>query len=223
MVPPDATVLIPYRDAPGRRAAFEWVTRRWALLLPEYELIVCGDKGWRFNLGRAVNAGARAASAPILLLASADLCFDPNAIRQAVERCARTGDWLIPDRYYHLTPEASERLLRLPPDTLRLPRVKPGDWERRWIRESLAEVNVVPAAAYAEVGGHDERYDGWGLNDMAFAKRMDVLYRPHARYLATMLHLWHPRTQHHDSNPHLSDRYRTIGDDPDRMRALIER
>lgn len=188
------SVLVSYR--PGNRERdriWNWVEARWRAFFPEYELVVSSDDGDDeddFNQGQAYNRAARMASGDIYLITCPDVAFNPEGVLEAVERCAETGDWLVPEIYHQLRRGDTRSLLRRRP-TVRL--VKPHRTIRSWYGESVAEVAVVPAGAYHFVGGYDERYPRWGWIDKVFAVTMNTLYRPFQRYDAAMYHLWHTR------------------------------
>jgi hypothetical protein len=53
---------------------------------------------------------------------------------------------------------------------------------------------AVPRAVFEDLGGFDERFRGWGYEDMAFQSIIVGLY-PWGRVEGDVIHLWHPRSE----------------------------
>ncbi len=88
---------------------------------------------------------------------------------------------------------------------------------------------AIPRSLWDEVGGYDERFVGWGYEDVALLAACWALAGPHAFVPAAAYHLWHPFEQtltrgnpEFAANETLGRRYLAARDDPDAMRALID-
>jgi hypothetical protein len=99
-----------------------------------------------------------------------------------------------------------------------------------WVGDqvSWSGIVVVPREAFYLVGGYDERYEGWGADDIAFGLSLETLYGPHLRYPGEAIHLWHPRGiqergLHANGNDgrNLTRRYIRAAGNRVKMRALI--
>jgi hypothetical protein len=53
---------------------------------------------------------------------------------------------------------------------------------------------VIPRAVWDDLGGFDERFRGWGFEDMALQSIVVGLYG-HERIDGDVYHLWHPRSE----------------------------
>ena len=53
-------------------------------------------------------------------------------------------------------------------------------------------VNILPRQHFERVAGFDERFQGWGGEDDAFAFSLNHLFGLPFRIDATIFHLWHP-------------------------------
>jgi hypothetical protein len=91
-----------------------------------------------------------------------------------------------------------------------------------------SSVLVVPRSVWDKVGGFDERFVGWGGEDVAFAQACRVLTGEPERTEGPVYHLYHGRSV--DRNPMLKTyqagaalavRYRKARD-PETMRALLD-
>lgn len=91
---------------------------------------------------------------------------------------------------------------------------------------ATGSVLVITPHAWWRAGGMDERYRGWGMEDVAFRYAAETLLGETVRHEGTVYHLWHPitwspHTPEYQANAALLDRYGKVLGDPDGMRALI--
>jgi len=95
--------------------------------------------------------------------------------------------WFIPyTTYYNLTQACTESVLS---------GSRVGDvleYDHRIL--SWAGCLVVDRDIYWSVGGSDERFVGWGWEDVALRLSLDNLYKRHLRCDGDIFHLWHPVT-----------------------------
>jgi hypothetical protein len=92
---------------------------------------------------------------------------------------------------------------------------------------------IVPRECFEATHGWQERFIGWGSEDIVQVRVQDTLYGRHKTYDADVLHLWHPRigTNFSDrmwagqlsprGNEQLAQRYNQATYDPVRMRGLV--
>lgn len=176
-----------------------------------------GDTDGPFNRAAARNAAAAQTDSEILIFADADTVGDHQAIRQAVDHAAKTGELTYPHtRTIKLTRQGTVRL-------------KAGEpFKGQLIHGSPAGILVVRRDLYEQVRW-DERFDGgWGYEDVAFAMAALTLGKVH-RIEAAIVHLWHPNApekqdaiRYRTVNRALRDRYAEAEGDPDAMRALLK-
>lgn len=217
------SVLIPFRsDNAERDRIWAWMRERWLQTMPGVELVVCddgGNPGEPFNEGRAWNRCAEQATGDLFVVGESEVAFAPGSLSDAIARVEYNQGWCIPERYDACTHAATAYVLSRDP---RHP-LWPGQFApaRSFIRESVSPPLIVPREAWDLVGGMDERYEGWGWIDKAFAAAMNTLYRPFERFPGSVFHLDHPRGSDRDCNPELTRRYLAAKGDPDAMRAII--
>jgi hypothetical protein len=82
---------------------------------------------------------------------------------------------------------------------------------------------VVNRACYAAAGGIPRSYVGWGSEDEALARTLDVLLGPHVRLDGPLVHLWHPPQlrERARENRHLLVRLRRLGEDAEAVWAMV--
>lgn len=87
---------------------------------------------------------------------------------------------------------------------------------------------AVPRSLWDQVRGFDERFIGWGWEDLAFWASCNALGGGFQRIEGDMYHLWHPRSRddnegqpHHAANQVLGERYLAAKNNPGLMREII--
>ncbi|MBF9132202.1 glycosyltransferase family 2 protein [Plantactinospora sp. S1510] len=150
----------------------------------------------RFNKSWAVNVGvvAEAGDAEILCILDSDVLVDRDFVRRNLDRFHRRGSqahWPYLDALC-LDPASTDYAVRhrcLLGEAVDLDRVR-GVYLRRppghcvWLRMPL----------FMRVRGMDERFEGWGGEDLDFAFRVEFMGSLD-RYDDPLLHMFHPRPQ----------------------------
>jgi len=144
----------------------------------------CTSADMPYNRSWALNGGARIARGRVLILQDADMLMPERAVAQICRVMARGLDALrLPRLIFYLDQAGSEQVQarnRLPEDSVFVEKIAYNT------RTPLA----VTREAYADIGGHDEAFYGWGCEDDEFMARL----RTRAICEGTLLpivHLWH--------------------------------
>jgi glycosyltransferase involved in cell wall biosynthesis len=144
------------------------------------------NRGWGFNVGARL-AGDTGA----LCLIDADLLAPPDFLRRCLEGVQAGHRALLPyEELVYLTPESTEQAvahrlaaaLRAPPS---------GPYAGQTYSQSRGVCVCVEPALYFAVGGHDERFRGWGYEDTEFWDRLGRAV-PVTRLPGRLYHLYHP-------------------------------
>lgn len=180
---PDVAVCVPWVDVrcTWRERAKAWTQAFWASLGAE---VVYGiDDSRPVNRARARNRAAERTDAEILFFSDADTWVPPEQFHQACERAAET-DRLILAYVSHvrLTRSSTEHIYA---GTMTL------------LGQSITGCSsgaiAVSRRTFDAVGGHDERFTGWGYEDRCFQFACDTIAGPGERIQGRSYHLWHPR------------------------------
>lgn len=219
------TVVIPWRASPSRVAAFEFLTAWYAENMREATVMTVDTDDDVFVLAACRNIGVSTAQseAPdgtelVIVVNDADTVPDAEALRRAVD--AAHADHLVhlPYTAYHwLGAEGTAQLRAGTPAE---------DCAFELISGACSGVYVTTARTWAEHGGQDERFRGWGFEDAAwFLAHETLLGAPPARHdgrVYAMHHVAEARAgEGYDANAALMDRYRAASGDPTAMAQLV--
>lgn len=180
------TVCIPYRGSTvDRRVAFKIVTDWWGEHFPRFAIEVAdSDPSGRFSRAGSRNAAARAVKRGPLIVCDADTMPDPEAVQEAL--AGDLGVMHTPfTTFFSLTREGTLGAGFLGEG---LEAAKP-DYVTTW---SVGGCFIIDRDAYFEVGGQDEKFIGWGGEDVAFHLACETLLGRPVRHTGTAFGLWHP-------------------------------
>lgn len=246
--PGKISLLVPFRtDHAERERNWRWLERYWRAVMPEAEVIVGTDDGRPFCKTAAVNRAFRRSTGDIIVVLDADCYISPESIRECARRIREARAygrplWYMPyKRFYRLTEPASMRLLESDPaDALTFGDPPPdadldsssgvsiGHWYG-------ALIQMMPREAFIEVHGMDERFRGWGGEDISFMYAIDTLFGRHRVFNGPVYHVHHATikgkwkyTRQWDGqaspeiNDQLSTKYQEAVGDRLRMSQLID-
>jgi hypothetical protein len=178
---------------------------------------VPAEEGRAFNKSRAMNAGARVARHPVLLLHDADVVPSPDYLCRSLELLSRGWEAVRPIRFLFLLDDGQTR-----------------HYLKRGAQEEIREIpgvqqnnpglsTFVRRDTYMELGGHDERFEGWGGEDLEFLDRLRTRKLYPGAFLPA-IHLWHPPADQKQSGHRNNDLLRRILQEPaDRRIAQARR
>lgn len=207
-----AVILVPRRaGVPQRDKIWAAMRSRWEAMHPDLTIYEGHHDEGPFSRSAAINTAARLADADgrwdLAMVIDADVFLDPSQVTAALRRARDSGrvTWAF-RRWRGLSEYATERLMR--PDPV---------WERElfgdagwlgWTPASPVDMDelvektnpiswscafVIPRAVWDDVGGFDERFRGWGWEDMAFRSVVRGLHGCE-RIEGDVFHVWHPRS-----------------------------
>ena len=201
------SLLVPFRDdAGGRAKALNWLVRYWLAGMPRCEVVIGNDDHVPFCKTGAVNDAFRRSAGDIVVIMDADCYIDIDVILDCARQIRRARRmnrklWFIPYRhFYRLTKAITESVLESnPAHPFIIPSPPPEFMTEYATGYSVghwfgALIQIMPREAFIAAGGMDERFNGWGGEDVSFMKAVDTLYTPHMASPNQVTHLWHPHT-----------------------------
>ena len=185
----NVSILIPFvSDDETRNEAFKWIKNFYENTLPGVEICIGEAAAEPFSKSKAVNHAASLATRDIFVIADSDIFYDPSLILQSI-KLLESHPWVIPyQRVYNLDIESTQELLKHEPNWP-IPFAYTG---RQRPQMGWGGVNILPRQHFERVAGFDERFQGWGGEDDAFAFSLNHLFGLPFRIDATIFHLWHP-------------------------------
>ncbi|MEH7119633.1 galactosyltransferase-related protein [Neobacillus vireti] len=221
------SIVIPFQTDNGPRAeVFEWIKHYYEQVMPEAELCLgIIDKG-EINKAKAVNLAAKKATREILVIADADVVFDPQLIIKALKVLPHAPCIIPFTEIYDIDRSGTERLVKSKPAW---PFAFKADECKKasWIYQGFAgKLIIIPKVNFEAAGGFDERFIGWGGEDDAFSLAVQTISGKLENIEGVIFHLWHPSSSYSTNpfgkaNGELLNRYKRANGDPQKMLKLI--
>lgn len=244
---PKISLLIPFSSKSRiRKHAFKWLLQYYRHQLPNAEIIVGHSHSKIFCKGRALNDAAKKATGRVLVILDADTYMSGKVIERCANRILQELEnnlWYVPYRYlYRLNKRITDQIIFSDPSNpLCIPSPPPPEFLDDKGNKSMyghrygAMVMIFPREALDTLGCFDERFKGWGGEDIALLRALDTLYGKHKTTDNDILHLWHPfiggnyqtRTwegqKHGSANNKLANEYNRATRNPAAMRKLVDK
>lgn len=224
------SVIVPYRTDNGlREEIWTWLKERWETVYPDFELCVADSEAEEFSRSEARNNAFADSTGDVVIVADADSVPMTNTLLTCVDAVMTDpAMWAIAhDKYLMLNEDATNALLAQSPSLRAEPAPQSMLLKPPFV--SYAGMLVMHRDSYEAVGGYDERFQGWGLEDWAFRVAMDTLVQPLQRSPGVLMHLYHgppngktfgtPPNQH---NNDIYKQYDKASGNADAMREVIE-
>lgn len=222
----NVAVLVPRRADHGRRdQVWAWLKNRWAAELPDWGVYEGHDNADRpFSRSAAINSAADLAGDwDVAVIADADSFVSTTALLEAVEVATTSGTEFVLcyDLFNYLNRRMSDQIMG----------GYLGMWETgvEWsMPGTCSSMIVVTRRLWDEVRGFDERFVGWGFEDVGFSHACQTFGNGLRRIEGPVWHLWHPASTENShqspvwhTNRDLAERYHEAAYDRDRMAKLI--
>jgi glycosyltransferase involved in cell wall biosynthesis len=242
---PKISLLIPFSSKePIRVGHFEWLLKYWKHELPTAEIIIGKSKSKVFCKGEALNDAFHKSSGKILVILDADAYLSGKVIDQCATRMLddlENNLWYVPYRnLYRLTSQITDLVIHSDPSNpYRIPSPPPpsfienqGDVSKYGSRYG-AMITMFPREAMNVLKCFDERFKGWGGEDISLLRALDTLYGKHKTTRNSVFHLWHPfigdthqnrmwdKQNAPNPNGDLASRYNAATRDVKKMTGLI--
>jgi len=203
-------ILVPRRSDGGgiRDQAWTFVRAWWRATFPEWPVYEGEhEEEGPFNRALAVNRAARQADQQpggwdLALVIDSDVIPEPGSVREGVALAAESGAMVLPFKSRRdLSQRGSASVIEGKTPLLPV-RLKPH--VRRVYNDNLSSVIAVSRRLWDAVGGYDEAFVGWGMEDNAFAVACEAHGGDIRRVPGIVWHLWHPpaAVEHPESHQH---------------------
>lgn len=246
--PPKISIIIPFSsDNKIRKKNLKWLLQYWKHELPNAEIVIGVSKNEIFCKGEAINDALEKCKGKIIVLIDADALISGKVVEHCANRILEEMEcgnklWYVPyRRLYRLNEQTSNKIINSDPSDPYFP-LEPipikdlsdkGD-KIKYGHYFGAMAMIFPMAAYEAIGCFDEKFAGWGGEDISFLKTFDVIWGKNKTTNTPIFHLYHPfiGIDHRDkrwenqnkinSNSELTIRYYRATGDPSRIKVLNE-
>jgi GT2 family glycosyltransferase len=190
----NVVILAPRRPDGGVRDRLWEFCRSWWTERFDWPITESHHLDGMFNRSAAISqAAAEAGPWDVAVIIDADVVADETQVAAAVEAAHTTGRMTLAyDRYVSMGQAMTAKALD----------GYDGDWTPGALLKMTSHVSsivVVPWDLFDRVGGFDERFDGWGHEDVAFAQSCRVLGGGVDRIPGSVWHLYHGPLRRSDS------------------------
>jgi glycosyltransferase involved in cell wall biosynthesis len=203
---PKISLLIPFSSKDRiRKRNFKWLLEYWRNELPEAEILIGRSKGKVFCKGEALNDAAQRSRGKVLVVLDADAYLPGSIINQCADNILdslKRGHplWYVPYRQlYRLKREITDDVINSDPrfplrftDPIDKSYVIDQGESSRYGHRFGAMITIFPIEGYDAIKCFDERFVGWGGEDIAFLRAMDTMFGKHKTTKTSVYHLWHP-------------------------------
>ena len=243
---PKISLLIPFSSKDKmRKKTLKWLIEYWKYELPDAEIVIGRSTSKVFCKGEALNDAVRRSTGRVLVIIDSDAYIKGSIIEKCANRiledpCDRL--WFVPYRHlYRLKRHITEKIISSDPkDPIRVKCHPPlddvennGD-KNKYGHRYGAMCMIFPREAYDVLGCFDERFKGWGGEDVSLLRALDTLYGKHKTIRTCIFHLWHPYIgidyrsrkwagqKRANPNSELANKYNRATRHPSKMRRLVD-
>ncbi|MDD3958565.1 MAG: galactosyltransferase-related protein [Candidatus Izemoplasmatales bacterium] len=195
---PTFSIILAYRPDGGiRDRHLKWTINHYKAMFPDAEIIVEKDEsgtGWdTFDKSACINRGVRRSHGRFLLITDIDIILIKNKILSCFERLNQHSIAFPFNEIVFLDLNLTESVLKTK-KSQRFPRVNSAGCKvKSRTGTQPSGIYVISRKDYDLIGGHDERFVGWGSEDSAFIKTVTTMIdKPPLRLSGLAFHLWHP-------------------------------
>lgn len=189
----DLAVFIPWRDygVPERQRAMVYVKKHLEDGL-NLKVHFADGENEKFSLSAARNnaiSQAKSMGASVALICDADTILHIDSVVDIFFHIKAFNSIVVPfeiSRY--LTRASSKKVLNQNADPNELDVIDTFDW-------SVGAAIMSSVDEWERVGGQDERFTGWGFEDVAFAVAAEKMGNRPIKMGGVMNHLWHPSAE----------------------------
>lgn len=227
MTPLRVAVLVPRRAGiADRDRLWSFARQWWAHDHPDWSIVEGHHNAGPFNRSAAINTAARdAGDWDVAVIIDSDVLCDAGAVRAAVDMAHASNRMVLAyHERVHLTPRGTDKVLS----------GHRGNWKAtgmvaKVLTDACSSCVVVSRRLFDDVGGFDERFVGWGWEDVAFRVAAETISGgPMVQMASTIYHLHHQTSHENNAREHTfnankarGERYRAAHWNVDAVRALI--
>ena len=203
-ITPDSEVLICEHDE-DEHYNLDWPPGIRHLFIP-------AEKDETFNKCHAMNEGARNAQHPILIFLDADIVLPSDCVFHILNKISDGWEAVRPIRFLFLLNEETSLAFMRDHDSKSI-------MEINQVHQNFpGGLTAIRRDVYFELGGHDERFSGWGAEDLEFLDRLQTRKLYPGEFLPA-IHLWHPPAKKKQIGHRNADLLKTVFEESSSQRV----
>lgn len=182
-------IVIPWREQPSRVYAFNAIINHYKKHFVDVPIYYGDFPSERWNISGSRNIACENAFADgcdVVAVMDADFFMEPATIREGVRKAVKLGRMVIPfQNLYFLDQAFSRKLVEGELGLNNLGMYLPV------YRSQVAGSNIITKEVFETLNGWDERFLGWGYEDVAFKMAHETLIGPISKinnYAASLFH-----------------------------------
>ncbi len=208
--------LIPFRTDNGHREKlFNWNVERINRLFPDSNVYVGGGPDGEFNRSAAINeAFSKIQDESFIIINDSDTVWNSTLIMNGIYALTHNR-FVIPYSHYHLMDAPHTGKILSEREDIQITHTN-YDYENTiqanphvWHAPPVSGVLMMRASDFIITKGFDQRFRGWGEEDVAFVIRASERIGRPVRLKGDVYHLWHPRGEDYNQ-PHYKDNQRLL-------------
>jgi len=185
-------VFIPYKSDGGRRDRIADYTKTLFWEPNGFEVVYLANDDEEFNVSKARNLALNY-DEEILLFSDSDSIPDIRLLRRAIDTALQRNTMVFPfNTALELNKPTSDWHLDngvIPKNT----RPPQAEYIRRRADELQGSIYAIPRSVFEKVGGFDEKFVGWGHEDLAFVKKLELYGHRPIHLPGSFDHIWHSK------------------------------
>lgn len=166
-------IVIPWRPQPSRLEAFEFIYAHYREMFPDSPIYLSDVPSERFNISAARNVGCIQAfydGCDVVIVADADTYVEKYELEKSAERAVEFEVIVLAYSDLRLLDAStSTSLMKKEIAPVDAARVSPA------LYNQVAGVYVLTEATFWKLNGWDQRFEGWGYEDLAIEKAHKVI------------------------------------------------
>lgn len=167
-------LVIPWRPQPSRLYAFEATIARYSEQLPGVATYFADTEDEIFSVAGSRNRGCLEAIADdcdVLIVSDADVFVEPYTLNKAIEKAYKENVVSVP--YTELLVLNQDQSTSLIKGEYNLQQMRP---RARMLQRQVGGIFVLSSSTFGILNGWDERFVGWGFEDMAMQEAHKAIF-----------------------------------------------
>jgi len=181
----DVTIIIPFKSNEEQRIKLlNYNLERYKNIIPEAEVIVsgCGEsKEW--IKGKAVNLAVNKAKGNIIIIIDSDVVISKDNLIDLLKFAKGKRVVCLKGKKLDINEKSTEELLNKEISIIDVDLDKVMRWDKA--------VFCMTKDKFLKCKGFDERFEGWGGEELAFYKVLEIYFGKAKFIKGNMYHLWH--------------------------------